>query len=225
MSAAWWWELLRYPPKRIHVSAPGRKSSTDFVRVHHPAQIDRRWHRGLPVVSVTQTLVQIAPICSFAALRRALAQADHRGLFDRVALDRGLERRPRGASRLRRALDEHLPQLAKTFSPLEDRFVVLCERHGIPIPEINAEVNGYLVDAFWPAAKLAVELDGREIHGTPAAVVRDRRRELALRRAGLEVIRYGEEQVDHQAGFVALDLKAALARGLARDGFGPSPGR
>jgi hypothetical protein len=216
LTAAWWWELLRYRPNRTHVSAPSRRAFTAAVRVHRPSRIERRWHRGLPVVSVTQALVQIAPICSFAAVRRALAQADRRGALDRVALDRALAQRPRGAARLRHALDHHLPQLAETMSPLEERFQLLCERHGIPLPELNVEVNGYVVDAFWPDANLAVELDGREVHGTPAAVVEDRRRELVLRGAGVEVIRYGSEQVDYLEELVAPDVRRAIARGLAR---------
>lgn len=221
-SAAWWWGLLRYRPDRTHLSAPGRRSSTGAVHVHHPARIERVWHRGLPVVSVTQALVQIAPICSPAALRRALAGADHRGWLDRAGLDRQLARRPRGAASLRRALDEHLPALAETLSPLEDRFLLLCQRHGIPLPEPNVEVNGHVIDALWSTASLGVELDGREVHGTPAAVVRDRSRELAWRRAGLDVIRYGAEQVDHQADIVADDLRTAIARGLAAaEGHGP----
>jgi Transcriptional regulator, AbiEi antitoxin/Protein of unknown function (DUF559) len=215
LTAAWWWGLLRYHSGRTHVSAPGRSSSTSAVHVHHPTKLERRWHRGLPVVSVTQTLIQIAPICSFVALRRALAEADHRGSLDLAALNRELARRPRGSSRLRLALDRHMPQLAETLSPLEDRFLLLCEHYGIPLPEPNSDVNGYLVDALWPAAGLAVELDGREVHGTPAAVARDRGRDLTLRRAGLEVIRYSSEQVDYHSDLIAADLNTALARGLA----------
>jgi hypothetical protein len=216
VTAAWWWELLRYRPDRTHVSARSRRASTGALRVHRPSRIEPRWHRGLPVVSVTQALVQIAPICSFAAVRRALAQADRRGALDRAALDRALAQRPRGAARLRQAPDHHLPQLAETMSPLEERFQVLCARHGIPLPELNVEIRGYVVDAFWPDANLVVELDGREVHGTPAAVVEDRRRELALRGTGVEVIRYGSEQVDYQDDLVAPDVRAAIARGLAR---------
>ena len=75
-TAAWWWGLLRFAPRLIHVSAPNCRRSAGPIRIHHPAVIHRKWHRGLPVTSVTQTLVQIAPMVSDAALRRALAQAD-----------------------------------------------------------------------------------------------------------------------------------------------------
>ena len=103
-----------------------------------------------------------------------------------------------------------MPQLAHTLSPLEDRFLLFCERHGIPLPEPNAKVGGYLVDALWREARVAVELDGRAEHGTPAAVVRDRRRELAFREAKLTVIRYASEQLDLTPTKTARDLRRAL---------------
>lgn len=212
MTAAWWRGLLRYAPRRIHVSAPGRRRSTASVVIHHPAAVEREWHRGVPVTPVGQTLLDIAPLTSFAGLRRALAQADHEGLIlheGLVALSRSGRR---GSRPLRKALAVHMPELALTASPLEDRFLLFCERHAIPLPRPNFEIAGYGVDAVWPEIGLAVELDGRDVHGTPAAVVRDRRRELAIRAAGFELIRYGSEQVDDQAAATARDLRAAIAR-------------
>ena len=40
----------------------------------------------------------------------------------------------------------------------------------------------------------------------------DRRRELTIRDAGFEVIRYGSEQIDHTHQATAADLKSAMAR-------------
>lgn len=77
-------------------------------------------------------------------------------------------------------------------------------------------IAGYEVDAVWPELFLAVELDGRDVHGTPDAVVVDRRRELAVRNAGFELLRYGSEQLARQADRTARDLEAAIARGRAR---------
>lgn len=213
MAGSWWKELLRFPPSLIHVTSPRQcRRKVRGVRYHHARSIDRTFHRGLPVLSVTQLLVQLAPTASDAALRRAIAVADRKGELDRSALKAALEPGPRGAVRLRHALDRHMPQLADTLSPLEDRFLLFCETHRIPLPEVNVEVNGCTVDALWRAERLAVELDGREEHGTPAAVVRDRRREGAYRKANLDVIRYGSDQIDHDPEDTAADLRAALAR-------------
>ncbi len=35
VTAAWWWGLLRFPGKLIHVSAPGRRRSGNGVQIHH----------------------------------------------------------------------------------------------------------------------------------------------------------------------------------------------
>jgi very-short-patch-repair endonuclease len=83
------------------------------------------------------------------------------------------------------------------------------------LPEPNYNVGGQIVDAVWPEAGVAVELDGRDEHGTPAAVVRDRRRELSIR-GEMTVIRYGSEQIDLTPTATARDLKIALAEGIRR---------
>ena len=124
----------------------------------------------------------------------------------------------RGSVQVRKAFAMHMPELADTRSPLEDRFLLFCERHGIQLPSPNRFVAGYEVDAVWPDLLLAVELDGREEHGTPAAVVRDRRRELAIRSAGFELIRYGSEQIDHNPSATAEDLRAAMKRASCASG-------
>jgi Protein of unknown function (DUF559) len=221
-TGAWWRGLLRYASKRIHVCAPNRRRSYQAMQVHHPRGMRREWHRALPVMPVTPLLVQIAPMVGDAALRRAIAVADRNVWLDLPALNHELQRRPRGAKRLRHALDHHMPQLADTLSPLEDRFFIFCERHGIPLPESNYDIAGMAVDAVWPDARVAVELDGREEHGTPAAVVRDRRRELTIRDERFNVIRYGAEQIDRKPDSTARDLKAALIEGLAKRARTPS---
>jgi hypothetical protein len=208
-TAAWWWGLLRFPDKRIHVSQPGRSESTSRVVIHHPSQVERVWHRGLPVTDVVQTLLDISPTASESAFRRSVAQADHLGLCSPDRIREGIPGR-RGCRRVRRAVDRHLPELAKTLSPLEDRFVLFCESRGLPIPEPNGAIAGYHVDAVFREARLAVELDGREVHGKPAAVVEDRRRELAIRGAGYAIVRYGDEQLERQADSTAADLAALL---------------
>jgi very-short-patch-repair endonuclease len=94
---------------------------------------------------------------------------------------------------------------------MEDAFVELCERFGIPLPEINGSIEGKEVDAVWHAEKVAVELDSELAHGVVGSVHRDRARDLRLRAAGWVVLRYSWWQVVHEPHRVATDLLAALA--------------
>jgi hypothetical protein len=212
VTGAWWRGLLRFAGSVIHVSSPGARRSRPGIQIHHPLEIKREWHQGLPVTPVDQILLDIAPLVSLPGLRRALAIADRNSLMSLKEIETLSASGRRGSADVRRAFRVHMPQLADTRSPLEDQFLFFCEDHRIPLPKINHEIAGYEVDAVWPELKLAVEVDGREEHGTPAAVVVDRRRELAVRGAGFELLRYGSEQLEHQANATAADLRAAMAR-------------
>ncbi len=88
---------------------------------------------------------------------------------------------------------------------MENRFLRICARHNIPAPHTNQTLLGYEVDAFWPKAKLAVELDGYAAHGSRKAFQADRERDRRLLSAGFRPIRV-----------TAVDLRnePALARQL-----------
>jgi len=215
-TSLWWRELIRFPPLEIHIAAPGRARSGGGVIVHHPDRTGREWHRGLPVVPVGDALLASVSCISFAGVRRAIAMIDKGGLMSLEEIAVLGRSRRRGSRAVRDALAKHMPQLAETKSPLEDEFLFFCELHRLELPHPNDVIAGYEVDAVWPHLMLAVELDGREEHGTPDAVVVDRRRELAVRNAGFELLRYGSEQLRHQGDQTARDLVAAMARGEAR---------
>jgi len=59
-------------------------------------------------------------------------------------------------------MDRHEPRIALTRSELERRFLALCESAGLPLPEVNAVVEGWTVDALWCRERVVVELDGRD---------------------------------------------------------------
>lgn len=209
-TAAWWWEIDTVVPSTIHVSTPGKCGSWRGVVVHHPRRVERVRRRGLPVTSVERTLLDLAAALPGARLRKALADAEYQGLLDITAVERILGRGHRGVPALRAALEHHLPELARTRSELEERFLLLCEGAGIATPEVNTMVEGFLVDALWRDQGLVVELDGHAAHARPAAVERDRHRDLGLRSAGYVVLRYTWRQVTQQQGRLAADLRSAL---------------
>jgi very-short-patch-repair endonuclease len=211
-TAAWWWGLIDEQPRTVAVSTLRRCKSLTRIRVHCRRRHERIWHKGLPVTSVPQTLLDYASVCTLRRLRRALAEADYRRLIKTPDVEAILSCGRPGSANLRRALAQHQPRLAHTRSTLEELFLELCEHHELPIPMFNVHVGGFLVDAVWPGARLAVEVDGAQAHATPARVNRDRERDLALRRAGYAVNRYSWWQVTEQPELVAADVGAALSR-------------
>jgi very-short-patch-repair endonuclease len=66
------------------------------------------------------------------------------------------------------------------------------------------------VDALFRGAGVAVELDGHRNHRSPAQVKRDRRKDLALRSAGLIALRYSDEQLTEGSTDVLADLRRLL---------------
>ena len=212
-SAAHWWGILPSLPRTVYACSPARRRSVPGVRVHGGQHLERALHRHLPVTTVARTLLDLASTSSFDVLRRAVAEADYLRLLDLDTIDAVLGRGRPGSRALRKALDHHRPQYARTSSQLEDRLLDLCISHAIHMPEVNVEVAGFRVDALWRRQWVIAEVDGRRAHGTPARMDRDRRRDLALRVAGYLVVRYTWRQVTAEPELVAADLRAALTRG------------
>jgi predicted transcriptional regulator of viral defense system len=209
-TAAWWWGLTLTEPFRIHVSSPGRARSTPAICIHHPRHHERTRLRRFPITPVPRTLLDFASHSSLSEVRRALAEADYKGLLNVEELKAVLTRGRPGAGKLRRALKTHEPRLALTRSAPERRFLALCERAGIPTPEVNARVGRMTVDALWRPERLVVEVDTYGTHGSPQRMERDRRRELHLRAAGYRVVRYTDVQINQQPELVAADLSQQL---------------
>jgi hypothetical protein len=211
-TAAWVWSLIDAEPTRIHLTVPGRRSSLPGVRVHHSRRIDRAECRGLPVTSVARTLVDIAGMLPLRRVRSALAETEYHKLFRpaEIVAEAGSGRR--GSRALRRALRMHLPELARSLSLLEERFLELCESAGLPMPAVNRRAGLMRVDAIWREAGVAAELDGGDAHAGLGQMKRDRDRELALRAKGFQVVRYTWEQLNRRPGEVAEDLLRLLGR-------------
>ena len=210
-TALWWYGLLDHRPFRADVSTPCRVKSQSRVKVHARRQLEHSWHRGFPITSVAQALLDFATQAPLHRVRYAVAQAEYHELLNLQEIKPILGRGKPGSAKLRRALQKHLPQLARTRSELERVFLPLCERGGLPIPETNVTVAGVLVDAVWRDARVVVELDGHRGHRTRAQIENDRANDLRLRAAGYTVLRYTWEQVTGEPELVLRDLTLALS--------------
>lgn len=222
MTAAYWLGLLDQSPTVIHVSTPRRCCSQPGVRVHERREGGRIWHRGLPTTTIPQLFLDLASTTSLRLLRRGLANADYKNLLDIEAVEANLGRGRRGSGKLREALVEHMPCLARTKSELERIFLAISEAAGFPLPEVNVRVAGWEVDVLFRAERIAVELDGYGNHRSPAQVKRDRRKELALRKAGFLPVRYSDDQLYDHPGEVRADVERLIEAATYRPGTTPN---
>jgi len=209
-TAAWWWGLTDREPGTIDVSAPRRARSNAEVRIHQPREIESTRHRRFPITTVARTLLDYATQQPLTDVRRALAETEYKGLLDAEEIRAVIGRGRPGSARLRKALQSHLPELARARSGVEIRFLLLCERENIPLPDVNVRIGWMTVDAVWRKQHLVAELDTFGTHGSPVRMERDRRRELHLRANGFTVVRYTDTQVDEQPNLVAADLRVLL---------------
>jgi hypothetical protein len=208
-TAAYIHKLTPTQPSHLHVTTPRDRKSLPTVAVHRAA-ITIVQQDGYRVTTVERTLLDLAGTLPSDDLRRALAEADFRRLLHPARLLTELGRGRNGSKTLRAALLTHLPELAGANEGVEQAFLLLCERAGIPIPEVNVYVEGFKVDCLWRPARVFIELDSRLAHGQAASVERDHHRDLVLRRAGYAVRRYTWQQVTHEPDAVITDLRAAL---------------
>jgi very-short-patch-repair endonuclease/predicted transcriptional regulator of viral defense system len=218
-SAASFWEIRRSSAALIEVITPrrGRRPQTG-IRLLTPRALpasDVTTCRGIPVTTVSRTLVDLAGVLDRHALERAVNEAEILRLLDVADVLRVMERAGavRGAGRLRAALSS--PETTLTRSELEKRFVAVCRRAGLPPPQTNRciSVGTALleVDAVWPAERLVVELDGAAVHHTRRAFHEDRRRDAALVAAGYVVVRLTWQRVTRESDGVIRELQAILA--------------
>jgi very-short-patch-repair endonuclease len=95
----------------------------------------------------------------------------------------------KGRHRLGRVLAAYQPEPHFLRSEAERELKRLCESHSLPLPQFNAWIAGHELDAYWPEAQFALEVDGAETHNTTYAFHSDRRRDRALAAQGIQVTR------------------------------------
>ena len=142
---------------------------------------------------------------------KAMEQAERRRLLDLRALEELLDRSPgrRGQRPLRSILTDAVLEPG-TREELERRFARLVQEAGLSRPLFNTLVEGYEVDAYWPDAKLIVELDGYEFHRTRKSFEADRQRDATLLLAGYRVVRFTWRQLTRQPHAVIATVRRLL---------------
>ncbi len=214
----------------VHVTAPdgGGSARREADVRHHRGEVlpaDRTTVGGLPVTGLARTAFDVARI---AAPRAALVVADAvlaRGV-GRPALRRQLDERRDwpGSRRAGRAL---LLADGRAESPGESLARWAFHSVGLPPDElqlaIHTDAGPFRADVAWTAQRVVGEFDGRVKYGRlvrpgeQAADVawRERQRELAIERAGWDVVRFTWADV-HDLRLVRQRLLEAFARASRR---------
>lgn len=96
--------------------------------------------RGVPVTSVARTIVDLSRTLKGRALEQVVDRADQRGLIDFGALKSA---NPASLQAVLRSYNR-----APTRSELEERFLTLCDDHGIERPETNARIEASKSTSF-----------------------------------------------------------------------------
>lgn len=216
LSAAWVWGLLRSQPERVHVTCRGpRPGKRPFV-VHRAslAPADRTRRDGIPVTSLSRTILDLAVTSRARTVRRQIQTAEDEGLFDLREMHDLLERTKghRGQVKIRAALDLYDERPVFTRSGLERRFLEVVREAGLPAPSMNFFVAGYEIDAWWEAQRFGVELDVYATHGGRLSFEEDRERDDELLLAGIETTRVTGPRLDREPGAVVDSLRRHLAR-------------
>jgi very-short-patch-repair endonuclease len=222
--AAGLWDLWGGDRTRVHVTVGGGSRRRRAGLVVHRSGIwhpdDRDTIAGIPVTSLSRTLLDLAELASATELQRVYEAAAKRALVDLRAIERLLARSNgrRGAGRLRVLLDYDPTAAAQAKSELERLFLDLVRRAGLPTPQVNVLVEGYEVDAYWPEARLVVELQSYEHHSDRETFKRDHVRGARLKLVGYEFLPLTYSQVTDGARASAATVRTLLVRGGGRSG-------
>jgi predicted transcriptional regulator of viral defense system len=221
-SAAALWGLREDRRASIDITAPNRRgripAGIDAHRDGSLAPTDRTSLHGIPCTSVPRTLLDLASVVSVWELRKAISEAEVLRVLDHGAVRRLIKRSRgrRGVARLRMLMDDIHPETKRTRSEMERLFLSMCERAGLPWPEVNVTLDAggrrLKPDFLWRDAGLIVEADSRRYHDTDSAFQSDRRREQRLQLAGWRVSRCTWEQIEREPRPLGETIRALLTQ-------------
>jgi hypothetical protein len=202
-TAAAAWELLPVGAT-IHVTVAGdagRKRRAG-VRVHRSRTLepcDTTTRNAIPLTTRERTIADLARTTAPRRLEQLVNKAHDRLDFGRL--------RQLAPPSLQAVLTSY--SLTLTRSELEERFIELCDDHGLPRPEVNTRIEGMECDFVWRDRRLIVEVDGFEFHRSRASFADDRERDVRLEVAGWRVLRFAYEHVVHRPAWVADAIRLA----------------
>jgi hypothetical protein len=196
-----------------------QRLSRDFVAVHRTRRMPRECIcdgplRYAPVARAVADAVR--DMEKLADARAVVGSAVQKGKCTIKQLADELAAGPMRRSALLRTV---LAEVADGVrSTAEGDFRALVKRSDLPLPMFNARlfIDGVLlaiVDAWWPEASVAVEIDSREWHLLPADWENTMRRHDRLIAAGISAIHVSPRQIRTEPDLVVGYITDALRRG------------
>lgn len=191
LAAAWWLGLTMFAPDIVEVTVPreSRRLHREGTRLRRrdldPADLTER--RGLCTTTTNLTIIEAAsrrgggPRLLDNALQRRHAQLPH--LWRAQLRNKGRHGSPR-ARMLLQAVEDG------TRSEAERLLARLLRRHRITGWRTNQRIAGYELDFVFPAAKMAIEVDGWAFHTDSEVFERDRKKQNAIALTGYQVLRF-----------------------------------
>ena len=224
-SSAWLWGLVPTAPERPQVTVPlPRHARLAGVEVHRVTELDERWIRRrqrIPAMDPLRTMLVLGASLPRAEVADALERGVMSGTFSIAALEWVRaelgERGRNGCGVLRAILDDRALGSARPDGMLEPRMAQLCARYGVERPVFQHRVvdsSGNFVakvDFAYPDVRAFLEVDGYEVHGTPAAMEADFDRQNRLVALGWVPIRFGWRRLVRQPKRVADQVTEVLA--------------
>ena len=208
----------------IHVTAPRQLRMAAVTG--HQRSLDAatlRIHRGVPVTSPEQTIIDLAATLTAARLAECIDDALRRGLIRLERLRRlvqaagGPGRRP--IVPVRRALADRIPGYDPGANGWERAMDRLWDNLGLPrsVRQHRVTANGrtYRLDRAIPHLKIGIEWNGFDSHGTRSGFDRDSDKRADLTAAGWHMLDFTSRSAPQR---ICQAVKAAVTQREAQWG-------
>lgn len=202
------WSLEGIGCKLVEISVPAKVRFADPAVIAHRTYLPRAdvvLLEPIPVTEPSRTLLDLAAVLTLEdAWRRGLVTLAR--LRWRLAGSRSKGKR--GATELRKLLDDRPRGTAPSGSALEVRFKQLLKSSGfhLPVGQYEIKDKGILiarVDFAYPDSKLAIEVDGYKWHSGRRAWDRDLARGNALAASGWRCARVSARDLESPERLIA----------------------
>jgi hypothetical protein len=217
-SAGQFWGLFPRRSIEPEVTGPGSQKTKQGIVAHRATLMADEVVRvrGVPVTSVPRTMFDLAGMLKEREVERAWNEMEVREYRSPLSVPDLIERYPgrKGTLLLARLADRKTLPVGITRNELEEAFLGLIDRFGLPRPRMNAHLairdRFYEIDCLWEDRKIAIELDGGGAHGTKRAFQKDRERDRILTAERYTTARITWDQIQFTPSEVASDLHLIL---------------